>query len=65
MNVCVVGLGFVGLSMATVIASKGFKVYGIEIDEEKCSLINKGKSPFYEPKVEELLKKNLGKQSLI
>jgi len=61
MNVCVVGLGFVGLSMSTVIASKGFKVWGIETDEEKCSLISKGKVPFFEPKVEDFLKQTIGK----
>lgn len=60
MNICVVGLGFVGLSMATVIASKGYQVLGVESDEKKCSLINQGHVPFFELKVEELLKKTLG-----
>jgi len=58
MNICVIGMGFVGLSMSTVIASKGFKVYGVEIDDRKYFLISKGEPPFYEPKVKELLKKN-------
>jgi len=62
MNLCVVGLGFVGLSMSTVIASKGFKVYGVEVDKEKFSLISQGQVPFFEPKVKEFLLKNLGKQ---
>ena len=62
MNICVVGLGFVGLSMATVMASKGFTVHGIEIDQDKCSLIKKGKVPFFEPKVKDLLLSTLGKQ---
>ena len=62
MNICVVGLGFVGLSMATVMASKGFTVHGIEIDQDKCSLIKKGKVPFFEPKVKDLLLSTLGKK---
>jgi len=61
MNICIVGLGFVGLSMATVVASKGFKVIGIENDNEKCKLINQKKIPFFEPQVEDLLKDTLGK----
>jgi len=62
MNVCVVGLGFVGLSMSTVIASKGFKVFGVETNEDKYSLIAKGKTPFFEPKIDDLLTSTLGKQ---
>ncbi len=62
MNICVVGLGFVGLSMATVMASKGFTVHGIEIDQDKYSLIKQGEIPFFEPKIKDLLRSTLGKQ---
>ena len=34
-KISVVGLGFVGLSMAVVNASKGFYTYGIDIDTKK------------------------------
>ena len=60
MKICVIGLGFVGLTMATTIANKGIKVVGIEIDEKKCKLLNSGKSPFYELEIEELLQKTIG-----
>jgi len=62
MKICVVGLGFVGLSMSTVIASKGFSVIGVETDLDKYSCISKGKAPFFEPKVNDLLQSTLGKQ---
>ena len=29
-SVCIIGLGFVGLTLATIMAKKGFKIYGIE-----------------------------------
>ncbi len=29
-NVCVLGLGFVGLTLSVVLADLGFKVYGLE-----------------------------------
>lgn len=29
-SVCIVGLGFVGLTLAMVMANKGYKVYGVE-----------------------------------
>jgi len=48
--------------MSTVIASKGFKVFGVEVNKEKCLLIGKGKAPFFEPKVNDLLEKTIGNQ---
>lgn len=65
MNICVIGLGFVGLSMSTVMASKGFRVTGVEKDDYKHSLISEGKVPFFEPKVKELLDTILKKQFFV
>jgi len=38
--VAVLGLGYVGLPLATVFAEKGFKVIGIDLDERKVDRIN-------------------------
>ena len=38
----VIGLGYVGLPLAIEIAAKGFKVIGIDIDEERVKNINNG-----------------------
>lgn len=40
----VIGLGYVGLPLAIEIAAKGFKVIGIDIDQERVESINKGVS---------------------
>ena len=37
MQIGIIGLGFVGLSLTSVLASKGFNVVGIDIDKEKVS----------------------------
>ena len=37
MKICIVGLGFVGLSMAVVMAKKGFEVIGVDVSEERLS----------------------------
>jgi UDP-N-acetyl-D-mannosaminuronate dehydrogenase len=42
MNIAVVGLGFVGLSISSVLASKNYNVVGIDIDNQKCSDIRNG-----------------------
>jgi len=50
------GLGRVGLSLAVCYASKGFNVIGVDVDKAKLKLLKKGKPPFYEPKLDRLLK---------
>ena len=59
MKIAIIGLGFVGLSLTSVLASKGFNVVGIDVDEEKCKKISQGISPFFEPDLEKTLKKGL------
>jgi UDP-N-acetyl-D-glucosamine dehydrogenase len=43
-QVGIVGLGYVGLPLAVEFAAAGFHVTGIDIDERKVGLLNKGKS---------------------
>lgn len=53
-TVTVVGTGYVGLSIATLIA-QNHKVYALDINEEKINLISKGKSPIVDKEIQELL----------
>ena len=43
-RVGVIGLGYVGLPLATEFASKGFNATGFEVDESKAAKINAGES---------------------
>lgn len=58
--ITVIGLGFVGLTTGLGFSHKGFKVYGVDVWEPKLNAIKKGEVPFYEPHLEEALKKHLG-----
>ena len=58
-KISVVGLGFVGLSMAVVNASKGFYTYGIDIDTKKIKNLDKGQIYFSEPQISELLRSSI------
>lgn len=60
----IIGLGFVGLSTAAVLAHKGQKVTGVDIDEKRLTAIKSGVMPFYEPKLEEFLKTSLDNGNL-
>jgi len=59
MKIAIIGLGFVGLSLTSVLASKGFNVVGIDVDKKKCRNISNGCIPFFEPNLEKTLKKGL------
>jgi len=53
--VCVVGLGYVGLTMAVCLSRKGFTVNGLDVDENKVRMIGAGRPPFHEPGLEDAL----------
>jgi UDPglucose 6-dehydrogenase len=58
MKVCVVGAGYVGLVAGTCFSECGNDVIGVDVDERKLALLRQGKSPIYEPGLEELLRRN-------
>jgi len=51
------GLGYVGLCTAACFANKGFKVVGVDVDEEKVKLLSGRGSPVYEPGLESMLER--------
>ena len=65
MKIAVIGLGFVGLSLTSVLASKGNNVIGIDVDVEKCKKIRSGIAPFFEPDLEKMLRIGLKKKLTI
>jgi len=62
MKIAVIGLGFVGLTLSSVLASKGITTIGIDSDRKKCSKIANGIPTFFEPNLENTLKKALKKK---
>jgi UDPglucose 6-dehydrogenase len=54
-GISVVGLGKLGLCVATCLAYKGYRVFGVDIDHRKIDLINKGIPPIYEQTLSDML----------
>lgn len=54
-RVCVVGLGYVGLPTAAVLASRGVEVIGVDIDSERVERVNCGVAPFDEAGMDSLV----------
>ena len=55
-----VGLGYIGLPTAVVLAQSGVNVIGIDISADRVNQINSGSSPIVEPGLEEALQATLG-----
>ncbi len=58
MKVAVVGTGYVGLVVGACLAESGNDVMCVDKDEAKVRMLRRGKSPIYEPGIEDLLRRN-------
>ncbi len=63
-SVSVVGLGYVGLTVASCLASRGFRVIGIDVDRERVEAVNRGRPPIHEPGLERLMRSSLRRGTL-
>lgn len=54
-TVCIIGLGRVGLPLASVFASRGLKVIGIDVNKDRLDSVRNAKCPFYDPPLQESL----------
>lgn len=54
-DICVVGLGYVGLPSALIFAYKGYRVVGIDVNEHRVSMLVRGALYISEPKLKEIL----------
>ncbi|MBM3702229.1 MAG: nucleotide sugar dehydrogenase [Actinobacteria bacterium] len=53
-KISVLGMGYIGLPTACMLANSGFKVLGIDIDEEIINKLNSGKLHIEEPELEKI-----------
>nr|WP_269799809.1 UDP-glucose/GDP-mannose dehydrogenase family protein [Pseudofrankia saprophytica] len=58
-KISVVGTGYLGATHAVCMSELGFTVVGLDVDEAKVASLASGVVPFFEPGLEELLRKNL------
>jgi len=58
MQICVVGIGYVGLVTAGCLAEAGNNVVCVDNDEKKIARLKDGEIPIYEPGLTEMVKHN-------
>lgn len=65
MNVGIIGLGYVGLTLAVVASLKKFKVYGVERSNHIKESLRKKTAHFYEPGLNTLLANHIDKNLFV
>ena len=58
-RIAVIGTGYVGLVSGTCLAELGNDVVCIDVDADKIARLQRGESTFFEPGLEELVRRNL------
>lgn len=54
-NICVIGVGYVGLVTGACLADLGNGLICLNRDQKKCDNLKKGILPIYEPGLEEIV----------
>lgn len=65
MNICIVGMGYIGLPTATMFSLYGHNVIGVDINEELVDKLNEGKITIEEENLEKLVENVVNEGKLI
>jgi UDPglucose 6-dehydrogenase len=64
MNITVIGTGYVGLVTGACFSKLGFNITCLDINRSRVSYLKKGKVPFYEPGLEDIIKRSLKQKKI-
>jgi len=55
-SICIVGLGYIGLPTAALLATRGYEVHGVDVNQEAVKKINYGEAHIFEPDLDACIK---------
>ncbi|MBK9738020.1 MAG: UDP-glucose/GDP-mannose dehydrogenase family protein [Actinobacteria bacterium] len=59
LRLSVIGTGYLGATHAACMAELGFEVIGLDVDPAKIATLRSGTVPFYEPGLDDVLRRNI------
>ena len=59
-TVCMMGLGYIGLPTAALLANRGYEVHGVDIDQRAVDIINQGNIHIVEPELDTFVHSAVG-----
>lgn len=63
-DICVIGLGYIGLPTAALLSSKGYNVHGVDVNQHAVETINKGRIHIVEAGLAEFVSVAVGQNKL-
>jgi UDP-N-acetyl-D-mannosaminuronic acid dehydrogenase len=64
-KVGIIGMGYVGLTLAAALARKGYQVHGVDVQPAVLESLSRGKPHIYEPGVEEAFTELIGRNLFV
>ncbi len=64
-KICVLGLGYIGLPTASLLANRGYKVAGVDVVQETVDIINQGKIHIVEPDLDTFVQSAVNSGNLV
>src|SRR5690625_2762702 len=58
-SVAVIGLGYIGLPTAAILADNGLRVHGVDVNPATVAAVNAGSVPFVEPELGDFVARNV------
>ena len=63
-KICVIGLGYIGLPTAALLANRGYDVHGVDVVKSTVDTINQGKIHIVEPELDTFVKSAVNSEKL-
>ncbi|MCX7098900.1 MAG: UDP-N-acetyl-D-mannosamine dehydrogenase [Methylococcales bacterium] len=63
-KICVIGLGYIGLPTAALLANRGYEIHGVDIDQRTVDIINRGEIHIVEPELDTFVQSAVNSRKL-